>query len=297
MNRLSLMTPFLGFLLLSCGVNDVGSSRKGGGGLEKETPGIDGSESHLVMSHVHRSRNTPVLTSLEEIAQTLTGTLPASYRRIPDITVDDEGTANGNVITVSFIGRPNATCGLIAAPGIDGKIKNCNSVLNIRSNWNGSVNGASGEGPWKLVANNQISPLESSEIWLDTRTGLVWSDVVAAGNWCQASGNKQTQAQTQVEDGIDCAVERSGESFCANYTMLNSDIKWRLPTRNDFLQADINGLRLVLKKKSSTFWTSTLVSGIATRDQAWLYNDLKGTLSSDNMRNNHQIRCVGTPTR
>ncbi len=297
MKMLRYMTPFLGLILLSCGLNDVGSSNRSTGGDEDDTPGLSEDENHIVLSQMHRTRENITLTSLEEIARLISGVPSSVYRKVPNIKLDDEGTVNGNVISRSVIARPRIDCGnKPLMGGIDNRIIDCLKVVADRASWSGSNFGAAGEASWKLV---QYNKTDNQEIWLDTKTGLVWSDVIEVGNWCQASGNIQKKTDTGLPDGIDCSIEQKGESYCTKYeaSNLGNAIVWRLPTRNDYLQADLDGLRLVLDNKNSTFWTATLVSGVANRDQAWLYNDGKGTLTSDDMRNNHRIRCVGSPSR
>jgi hypothetical protein len=164
--------------------------------------------------------------------------------------------------------------------------------------WDGTNSGASGESIWKLVSRTS----SGQETWLDTRTGLVWSDIVknASGinlfNWCQASGNDQNDTTTEI---IDCNELNAGESVCvgASYEGSENQVKWRLPTRNDFLLADINGARFVLKKETEQgLWTATLKSGVVGRNEAWVYDSQFGILSSGLLSTQRQVRCVGAPT-
>jgi hypothetical protein len=138
----------------------------------------------------------------------------------------------------------------------------------------------------------------TKEFWLDDKTGMVWSHVMTAVNWCKASGNTENNTTDIV---VDCNLIGEALSSCYNKTQeeVGDQIKWRLPTRNDYLQADINGLRFVMKKEPDTtvFWTGTLRAAAAGRNEAWIYGQKEGTLSSGLLTTEHQVRCIGAPVR
>jgi hypothetical protein len=274
--------------LIGCG-DDIASSSNRRGGLERNNQGATREgQSQLINSHLHRLRaSAPILSYAQEIDLTLSNTLPSGLRRVPLMELDDEGTHGKNVVTQS---RPTVECGVGEAfTGIDGRINDCNSKNGTNSIWNGYLSGAAGEGSWKLVALTSTG----RETWVDLKTGMVWSDVVASGNWCKASGNTQ---ESMIGVDTDCSVIGESDSFCygTNSEGFGNNIQWRLPTRNDYLQADINGLRFVLKQGGSTgFWTATMVSGSLGRGEAWVYNPQQGTLSSGELTSSRQVRCIG----
>ena len=70
-----------------------------------------------------------------------------------------------------------------------------------------------------------------------------------------------------------------------------TDITWRLPTRADYLQADLNGLRFVLPRTDAAVWTAT-VSG-ENRENAWSIIPKTGELTSVVRSTNLAVRCVG----
>lgn len=289
-------------LLAGCG-DDMGKRNRNGPGPKggKKTERVDNNESDTVMSQIHRNRGSVILTAKEEISNILAGTLGTKYRSVPDISIDDEGTPNKNVVTVDIKGRPNTTCGNVLLLGsINNRIKNCednnNETEKKRAIWDGGENGAAGEALWKLVYNNDST---GYELWLDTRTGLVWTDVLAMkGNWCMATGNDQDPESANSK--VDCSSARQGEEFCKelNVSGLGSNIVWRVPTRNDYLQADLDGIRFIFKAQNLPTWTATVDSSKTDRDHAWTYNAKFGTLSSVVMTNEDiNIRCVGAPIR
>lgn len=285
--------------LVSCGEDVSSNRRKGSTGQERnrsEVSGAGGTDG--TRSQIHRVKAAPVLSYAEEIARTLNNTLSdVLYRIRPDMEIDDEGSL-ANVLTVSNLGRPTVNCGTgTNLAGIDSRITDCFQKNGNSALWEGSRYGAAGEGIWKLV-----SRTPEREIWLDMRTGMIWSDVMkiessTSFNWCQASGNTENDTPTAT---IDCNALAAGVSVCvgANDPDINVNVRWRLPTRNDFLQADINGARFVLKPESSLgLWTATMKAGVTGRTDAWIYKSADGTLISDNLSGKHHVRCIGAPVR
>jgi hypothetical protein len=276
----------LGLLLSSC--EDVGSSSRRGA-PSSNTPAINGT-SDVIVSHVNRTRGQEVLTYAKEIEQTYAGNLPVGIRIIPDLDIDTEGFQN--VLSVEGQGRPTVLCGnLESFSGTKARIADCKLKNPATYLWNGEENGASGEGQWILVSVIGVG----KEIWQDLKTGMVWSEERGAVNWCKGSGNTQVTI-----DGVsvDCVDLGKDESSCTKktYEGLNDDIRWRLPTRNDFLQADLDGLRLIYNSKSmanKSYWTATLDSKSKTR--AWTYSLPQGILGAQEISSVHYIRCIGAP--
>ena len=288
----TLMTTFLVLgQLMGCG-EDVGG-RNGRRALETTTQGANNNgNTNLISSHMHRLRATaPIPTYLQEIEFTLSNTLPPGLRTIPLMEIDDEGTHAMNVMTMQD-SRPSTICGVgINLKGIDARINDCR-LKNIDSAlWNGYLSGASGEGSWQLVALTS----RGKEIWLDIRTGMVWSDAEATGNWCMASGNAQ---EASLDIATDCKNMGENKNLChdMNIDGIGSNIRWRLPTRNDYLQADLNGLRFVMPLGDELgFWTATMQSGKPGRTHAWVYYPEQGTLEAQVLTSVRGIRCIGAP--
>jgi hypothetical protein len=171
---------------------------------------------------------------------------------------------------------------LTAGLSISQRVEDCSGDNLDKAAWVGNENGAAGETTWRLVARSG-----TLEIWLDIRTGHVWSDVVSNTNWCNASSN------TEAGSGVNCTLLATNVS-CTNATLLGiSGINWRLPTRNEFLQADIDGLRFVLKDPGTGFWTATLDSLSADRSVAWVYVQAQGTLEKATLSQERNVRCIG----
>jgi hypothetical protein len=137
--------------------------------------------------------------------------------------------------------------------------------------WNPKTNGIAGEGNWLVVSVSK----NQSVIWQDRTTSLLWADIYKENSsWQEASS----------ENGV-----------CDQYNNNNphgipsSQISWRLPTRGDFLQADINGARAVLRNTENSFWTSSYIAN----NQAWSITQSTGVLEKTPITETKAIRCVG----
>lgn len=279
------------FTLTSC-VEDSksGLSRKDNSTFTTLTPELE------IASQIHRNRGSAVLSYKEEIDQTLANTLPViSYRTVPDMTMDHE--SSGDTITQLAYRDTYVPCGIDSSfINITQRMANCELLNSKRTTtWSGFSNGTSGEGTWKLVARDA----SKNEIWLDTRTGMVWSDLITVDtkttfNWCQAANNNQGETSITL---IDCQDLNQNVNVCINNATIGigPQIEWRLPTRNDFLQADINGSRYVLKPSSTGLWTATMKSNITGNTQAWVYQTADGTLTPTVLTELRNVRCIGAP--
>lgn len=191
-----------------------------------------------------------------------------SYRIVPNPDKDHDK----NVTVAKDIGKEK--CGIGSELNtIAKRIADCKAKLGVEKTfWEGKVNGISGEGNFTLVVNNE------HEIWYDDSTGMVWSDEIEQDDWTNASG-----------EGM---PDLSNEKFVCNQIddITKEEVRWRLPTRADFLQADLNGARYVLPRLGVTYWTATSVDG---GNKAWAILQKTGILSESFMSEKHSIRCVG----
>lgn len=248
------------------------------------------SETIIVVSGIHRNRGTTPLSYNAENSIYSEGT---TIHRVPDMTLHDDGVDKKNV---TFATRPTVPCGLASLKTLSSKIADCalTGKNGDAATWNGTLNAGSAEGIWQLVTFSS-DPDGTYEIWLDKKTGMLWSDVIKkTENWCAASGNSDA-----VSDiiGISCTDAGVGSNFCGLllYPELKS-VNWRLPTRNDYLQADLDGIRFVVKRGTDANWTATISTSTDTviRTKAWTYNMTYGTLVADLVTANHHVRCIGT---
>lgn len=302
MNKQITLLFSLSFLCLLASCEDVSSNRRQGQNRnpERDRPEIGSEGSENLRSHIHRERGSAILSYAEEIQKTLGRDLPQiSYRIVPLMEKDDEGSLK-NVATVNDLGRPTVSCGRgDGFAGIDARITDCFQKNADKALWEGYRYGAAGESTWKLVTRNG----SEKEMWLDLRTGMVWSYLRADTeenklfNWCKASGNDQNSSTELL---IDCNELAEGESVCAGELLeeVGSQIQWRLPTRNDYLQADINGIRSIFPKEADAgLWTATIRAASEGRAEAWVYSTKEGTLSAGPLSSERFVRCIGAPVR
>lgn len=273
----------MGLTLVSCG-DDTGSRSKGVAG--KTAPAVESSTSEIV-SGMAREKGAPQIKYLAEA--TASATL---YRSIPDMSLDLESTV---AISRGSLGRPNVVCGVDATfNSISARIADCLEKNKTLASWNAQSFGTSAEADWSLVAYTNAG----KEVWQDQKTKAIWSPILGKGNWCQASGNQQSPMGSIT---VNCATSipaNESANFCQNpIEELNDAIHWRLPTRVDYLLADVDGVRNVLTVRDldeSGLWTATLDSTSTDRSKAWIYGQKQGTITSDALLSSHQIRCIGT---
>jgi hypothetical protein len=251
----------------------------------KNTEGIETEPSAAIRSQLHHARNISIMTAQDETTNALK--FHNGYSDIPRVAEADDG--RGSETPVVRAVRPPSECGLESTlETLAARIRDCATKNPNHFEWKGSVSGNTGEGNWKLVARSS----SAKEIWLDETTGMIWSDIVStSSNWCQASGNDESPLAPAT---VDCNAIGAGDSRCSGASLLGipaSEISWRLPTRADLLQADLNGARFVLPRTDSIIWSAT-INGL-NRDQAWAQIMTTGILSLANRDTNLSVRCLG----
>lgn len=283
--------------------------------------------SAVLQSNASRSVGTTQITQAQEVTTyAAPSSLPSNFREVPNVTVDDEGWTGS---TAYYAPRPSSDCGGPIYTTISAKIANCNQT------WSGVNSGNSGEGTWYLVTRQTAN----NEVWQDARTGLLWSSQVTNGtNWCRAAGNVQNAG------GVNCAAGGGQQpvtavSYCAevlspalgtenwiagvpgSYTYDNAkggmgkystpSVIWRLPTLNDFAQAEVDGIRFVLPQMGlagasrpspdgspgviNEAWSATLLSTDKTQahDFGYINGGTGCLLNFQGRTNSRPVFCVG----
>ena len=190
------------------------------------------------------------------------------------------------------------------------RIADCLDSNPSSSSWDGRINANSGEGTWTLVSKTS----SDNFVWKDENTGLLWSDVISpAGSvyWCVASGN--SAASTYCQPGA-AQQPASPESLCYEDAALttpasaddakgglNKDdhgVIWRLPTKGDLLQAELDGLRWIyldFTVNSTTLWASTILGNdVGT---SWTMNsrgEFSAPIGNISANATNSVMCVGS---
>lgn len=240
----------------------------------------------------HDKNNSPI--SYDEFSSILKNansnrfyTLPSIFYRTPRREKHNDGVKIGTIETLK---ARSGECGNTdSLKTIKDKIDNCRKIYKEKSVWNGRALGTQGEGKWELVIRLEDSSSIGHEIWQDEITKLLWSSTVAEVPYDDAIGNTN-----------DYCKGHENNFKLGNFS--SSKVLWRLPTRNDWLQADLNGARFVLLTKDSSedwknlvYWTATYSSEDNT--QAWTYRLHDGMLAlkplggDDSFK--QKVRCVG----
>lgn len=277
--KIVLLTGLILPLLMSCG-EDYGKGRRAT--AQKNQSGEFVTAELGIPAHLHRDNNQSIMSSRDAVAYLMDPSGQSDeIRSVPLRDKDDEGSIQ-NVKTLGDAkGRPGVICGIKPELTLQGKISDCAEKNKERAIWESTRFGAAGEADWKLVARNKFG----LEIWIDMRTNMLWADASSGANWCEASGNME-------KDCKDLLVSFD-KRICQNIGEL-SNINWRLPTRNDFLQADLDGIRFVLPTNiEAGFWTATMDSASVLRDRAWVYESQQGTLKSVAIKSQKPVRCIG----
>ncbi|HLE01069.1 MAG TPA: hypothetical protein VJB59_12450 [Bdellovibrionota bacterium] len=270
MKRAAISFPlFFGIVFFGCakGLNDPNRS----------AAEVDISFQNYAPSGMLRSRSMPQIPIAAELSMS---TPPQGYREIPVLALDDESLYTKHTST----GR---VCGT-AEGSIESRIADC------AEEWDGAVNTAGPAAKWKLVTRTA----DLDEVWLDSRTGLLWSDRLgaAATNFCNASGSNEDLS------GIPGLANCSGiPGWCDSASMvryrgnLTSGVYWRLPTNFDWLQAEIDGVRFVLPRMAdlSTYWSSSFVDEVGST-RVRFFSGTTGSISNAVAAiEQHSVRCVG----
>lgn len=223
------------------------------------------------MLRLQNSETKPISYIIGESKKENKLKLPQNYLEIPSEEVyESKVILQDNEFSVS--------CGDINNETLKDRINDCSTKYqdNKLTYWKAYAKGISGEGNWTLVASN---PETKTQIWKDDTTGLLWTSIIETGDFEKAA--------------------KDPKRTCENFKLLaknpfNLDqAAWRLPTRSDFLQADINGARFVLPDRDNIFWSASQID----KDSAWSINQKTGILSKSSIKSELSIRCIGVPLK
>jgi hypothetical protein len=287
--RLQILTILIGLILSACYEVPNNADRKK---QEPNRPAATGGEaeddlSPYLRSHAFRTKNTNQYT-IDGIRKYIAanGSYPRTFHPIPNdrLTTDQERESTP-------YSRRQTNCGILAddnAPSISKRMADCKNVYKDDLDgylWNGKVKGIAGEGKWQLVMKKG-----NRHIWLDLSTNLLWTDLVTEATWENASGSQVNEADAICTNAYLSADAASSDTdFFMGLTA--EEVSLRLPTRNDFLQADLNGARFVLSNvENKTYWTANYSSD---DNMAWAIMQKDGILTKMTPSTLNSVRCLG----
>jgi hypothetical protein len=281
------------------------------------TPQIDQSQEAIDGTAAYTNDN-PGYRAVPKIAKDNISTGDSVYRGLWDAC---------NTTGAEIGGTSPCKCGLSGS--LSARISNCknHSAIGNGATWDGAVKANAGQGVWKLVTRTgSIENDRGREVWLDERTQLLWSSLVSVNlNWCKASGSNQIAGNPAASDDpnnlCDLSITNSGyqaksgpavsacfEDGGLNFTSSDANIDnkgkgkldlssspkvaWRLPTINDYMQADVDGIYNVLSDFISG--GQELSSTVQYKDIWFLDTDWEGHMKKIRRDSiGHYVRCVG----
>lgn len=252
---------------------------------------LDNDLSAYIRSQAFRTKNTKQY-SIAGIRKYVAanGTFPKTFHPVPN----DRLTTDMREETTPY-SRRQTNCGLLPnenEPTIKKRMEDCAEVYKEDLDgylWNGEVKGISGEGKWQLVMKKG-----DRHIWLDHTTQLIWSDLITEATWEMASGSQINAADAKCTNTY-LAADVADETKDEFMGLTADEVFLRLPTRNDFLQADLNGSRFVLgNTENKTYWSANYSS---EDDRAWAIDQEDGILMKMPPTTTNSVRCVGVITK
>lgn len=291
-----LMTYILLGGLVSCGAAKNSDSRGGNNTSTKTTTdqlaaGSDGDFQKAFRSQMYRNKESQQYSYIGEREVLAKNTLPKTHRTL----VDMERDIDSNIVRPEKLASPELGCGNYN--GIDPKqnisiTARHNNCLEVQGDsnavsWNGKNKAISGEGKWQLISNSSYVENEKTynkTVWQDLTTGYLWGDTASEYTWEEAAGvgaNQDTRPCLAISDAPKHELGRIHPSF----------VTWRLPNRNEFLLADINGSRFVLEtsENENYIWTASY----AGDNKAWAINVSTGQLTKMSTDSKLKARCLG----
>jgi hypothetical protein len=276
-------------LLVSCGAAENSRDNGNRGNTTRDTPnaGTEQEFKQLERSMIRRAKGVNRLLYSEVKASLKLNNLPVTYQAIP--TPEEVSATAVESIPLE---RRKTDCGVSKDDKltIDARIKDCRTkiVQSSSTTWSAFVNGISGEGNWFLV-----TYIDTKKVWQDSSTGLLWSDVVGTDTFAQALGRDPKDLEKEIVS-LCSSLDDNRKPSLGN--LPTAQVKWRLPNREEFLQADINGARNVLTDSGNNLWTASFDKQFGGEYKAWAINHKDGILTSTLISEPLDIRCVGVVT-
>ena len=223
------------------------------------------------------------------------------------------------------LSRPDKDCGRNGS--VVRRMRDCSIKNKARSHFIGKKQGQDGAGDWNLVVRltgkDQFNQGRVFEVWRDERTKLIWSDSTNMSyNWFQSAGFSSAtdtrlltyyNAQAGSSIGNTILQPINPISVCANADRLNANggtrgitryrnpaienqvkgnlnIAWRLPSRNDWFSAFVDGISQVISSTNISAWTATSTSGNGGRQFKFFPSN--GAIQEESPMTLQSVRCV-----
>ena len=273
-------------VLVSCGAADNGDSRQGDPNAKPTDRTTQAADSvklrSQLRSQMFRFKGKEIYTYTGEQSKIQKNELPATHRTIPNTTED----IPTSVDLPKALANPNTSCGNTKEGSMTARHNAClvaNGNVDLMVFWNGKNQGIQGEGGWQLISNSKPTTGANKVVWQDLTTGYLWSDVHVGYTWEEAAGIGETNLTNRpCQAKADAPKDELGR--------IGPDVvSWRLPNRNEFLQADLNGSKYILPNKDEFVWTASY----AGSNTAWAIKVATGELVLRSIDDSLGVRCIG----
>ncbi len=232
-------------------------------------------------------------TSVISVLQEALNPTQSGYRILP--TNSDGELRNASRLSYASFA---SNCGLVGS--VSQRIDSCRTQYPSSASWNGEAQGLYAEGSWSLVTRDIINGVA---IWKDNSTGYLWTSKVASEvPFCEAAGvNDEHSGNCDASQTNTYCAERSGFTLVnpaglGNLSRAAGNVTWRLPTRADFLRAELSGLRYVQDVSSTdVFWTSNTLS--TALGDVWTFGGNGHLAAIDINDSTTDVLCVGVEDR
>lgn len=289
MNK-SLLNIALVCTLVSCGAaknpgSRNGKDNSGGNNNNGNTRNIQAAGSIALQSQLRsqmfRFKGKDIFTYAGEASKIQENKLPATHRTVPSMSEDIPTSVD---LPKELLNK-DTSCGNTVEGSIRARHEAClkaNGDVNEMVFWSGQKQAIQGEGEWQLVSNSKPENDANKVVWQDLTTGYLWSDVRVGYRWEEAAGIDGNFKERPCQAKADKPKHELGN--------ISSEIvSWRLPNRNEFLQADLNGSKYVLPNKDQFVWTASY----AGQNMAWAIKVSTGELQLRSTDDSLGVRCIG----
>jgi hypothetical protein len=282
MKNYTYLAVFFAFMAISCLEATKNPSNRAGSGDSTQPATPDTNDRRALnelrtsvltedlMSHVHRTVGAEQYSYSKLNEKIRDNQKPVDIHTIPKPDVDTDDTV------IKYTNTPE-NCGYgDEIDTISKRLNDCKAKNGDKYQWKGDVSGNSGEGTWTLLQVNG-----AARFWIDANTGLIWSSIISATTWNNASGS-----------GVTDAEKRCSESSFSIFKFTEGEISWRLPNRNEFLQAHLNGSRHVISHSDKKYWTATATK---ETEKAWAIDFSTSVLEKADRSINdvYSVICIG----
>jgi hypothetical protein len=105
-----------------------------------------------------------------------------------------------------------------------------------------------------------------------------------------SKGYTWTKINSEWKDETSGLIWKDEEVDTYNYNEAIAKFGNSLPTKEEYEQAELHGIREVLSFNKDYYWSASVYS--LNRANAWIFNGANGNVSTNNRNLNYSVRCI-----